>query len=134
MDAQLFVLKAWEQLLRCLRSDFYPYLEDLIPDLLQSARLDLPSCDFDILMEKRRACELLFRLTRQFKGIFFPWIDQVSDILIPLVKDQHVDIHKIALSVDMRNLPRTSKQSTKFSLQIAAAFLSNGRFSRQPIQ
>lgn len=34
------VLKAWKKLLKCLGSCFYPYVNDIIPDLLRSARLD----------------------------------------------------------------------------------------------
>ncbi|XP_055810941.1 uncharacterized protein LOC129880774 [Solanum dulcamara] len=41
------LLRAWEQLLICLRSHFHPYVKDLMPDLLRSARLGSNSKTFD---------------------------------------------------------------------------------------
>ncbi|XP_047268867.1 importin-5 [Capsicum annuum] len=104
-SAKLTLLRAWDQLLQCLGSDFYPYMEDLIPDLLRSARLGSDSgTERVILTEKLRACELLLRLARQFKGMFSPWIDQVSETLIPLVTFHDEDIRKIAVSAMPRLL------------------------------
>ncbi|XP_055808683.1 uncharacterized protein LOC129877219 [Solanum dulcamara] len=94
------LLRAWEQLLICLGSHFHPYVKDLMPDLLHSARLRWNSTrDRVILTEKLKACKLLLCLTKQFKGELFPWINQVSEILLSLVKFHDGDIRKIAFSV-----------------------------------
>lgn len=39
-NLQVTLLQAWEQLLKCLGSHFYPYAKDLMPDLLNYTRLD----------------------------------------------------------------------------------------------
>ncbi|PHU17992.1 hypothetical protein BC332_13687 [Capsicum chinense] len=128
-SAKLTLLRAWDQLLQCLGSDFYPYMEDLIPDLLRSARLGSDSgTERVILTEKLRACELLLRLARQFKGMFSPWIDQVSETLIPLVTFHDEDIRKIAVSaklaIETKEAPGlTNSHSHKLVVQIVPSLL-----------
>ncbi|XP_055808514.1 uncharacterized protein LOC129877062 [Solanum dulcamara] len=108
---KITLLRAWKKLLKCLGSCFYPYVKDIMPDLLRSARLGSNSAtERVILTEKLKACKLLLRLTRQFKGKFFPWIDQVSDIVVPLVKFHDKDTRKIAFSV-MPKLLHSAKLS-----------------------
>ncbi|XP_070031772.1 importin subunit beta-3-like [Nicotiana tomentosiformis] len=103
------LLRAWAELLSCFGSGFYPYVKDLMPNLLQSARLGFRDEEIDeivdwsarervVLTEKLMACKVLFRLTSKFKEKLFPWIDQVSDILIPLVIFHDGDIRNIAVS------------------------------------
>ncbi|XP_019246307.1 PREDICTED: uncharacterized protein LOC109225955 [Nicotiana attenuata] len=117
------LLRAWEQLLTCLGSGFYPYVKDLMPNLLQSARLGFRDEEIDktvdwsarehvILTEKLMACKVLFRLTSKFKEKIFPWIDQISDILIPLVIFHDGDIRNIAVSA-MPKLLLSAKLSIK---------------------
>lgn len=98
-NLQVTLLQAWEQLLKCLGSHFYPYAKDLMPDLLNYTRLDSNSVTERVIVTKKlKACKLLLRLNKKLKGKFFPWINQVSDIMVPLVKFHDKDIRKIASS------------------------------------
>ncbi|KAH1050748.1 hypothetical protein AAZX31_08G112200 [Glycine max] len=111
-----YMLQAWARLCKCLGQDFLPYMEFVMPPLLQSAALKpdvtITSADSDndiedsddesmetitlgdkrigiktsVLEEKATACNMLCCYADELKEGFFPWIDQVAGTLVPLLK------------------------------------------------
>ncbi|KAJ6379913.1 hypothetical protein OIU76_016549 [Salix suchowensis] len=124
-----YMLQAWARLCKCLRQDFLPYMSVVMPPLLQSAQLKpdvtITSADSDadidedddgsietitlgdkrigirtsVLEEKATACNMLCCYADELKEGFFPWIDQVATILVPLLKFYfHEEVRKAAVS------------------------------------
>ncbi|GAV78964.1 HEAT domain-containing protein/HEAT_2 domain-containing protein [Cephalotus follicularis] len=111
-----YMLQAWARLCKCLGQDFLPYMNVVMPPLLQSAQLKpdviITSTDSDVdiddddddsietitlgdkrigiktsvLEEKATACNMLCCYADELKEGFFPWIDQVAPTLVPLLK------------------------------------------------
>ncbi|KAK4258237.1 hypothetical protein QN277_007709 [Acacia crassicarpa] len=111
-----YMLQAWARLCKCLGQDFLPYMQFVMPPLLQSASLKpdvtITSADSDndiedsddesmetitlgdkrigiktsVLEEKATACNMLCCYADELKEGFFPWIDQVAGTLVPLLK------------------------------------------------
>ncbi|EFH68149.1 hypothetical protein ARALYDRAFT_314839 [Arabidopsis lyrata subsp. lyrata] len=125
-------------LCKCLGKDFLPYMGVVMPPLLQSAQLKpdviISSADSDadiddeddsietitlgdkrigiktsVLEEKATACNMLCCYADELKEGFFPWIDQVAPILVPLLKFYfHEEVRKAAVS-GMPELLRSAK-------------------------
>ncbi|KAF3337785.1 Importin-5 [Carex littledalei] len=111
-----YLLQACMRLLECLGRDFLPYMELVIPPLLQSAQLDsqliLSSTNIDntevktgkgagekVLDEKASACNMLCCYAEELKEDFYPWIDQVAPLLLPFLKIKfHKEVRKAAIS------------------------------------
>ncbi|KAJ0793168.1 putative armadillo-like helical, TOG domain, importin beta family [Helianthus annuus] len=119
---------AWARLCKCLGQDFLPYMSVVMPPLLQSAQLKpdviITSADSDneiesdddsmetitlgdkrigiktsVLEEKATACNMLCCYADELKEGFYPWIDQVAPILVPLLKFYfHEEVRKAAVS------------------------------------
>ncbi|CAE5960316.1 unnamed protein product [Arabidopsis arenosa] len=130
--------QAWARLCKCLGKDFLPYMGVVMPPLLQSAQLKpdviISSADSDadiddeddsietitlgdkrigiktsVLEEKATACNMLCCYADELKEGFFPWIDQVAPILVPLLKFYfHEEVRKAAVS-GMPELLRSAK-------------------------
>ncbi|GMH20087.1 hypothetical protein Nepgr_021928 [Nepenthes gracilis] len=111
-----YMLQAWARLCKCLGQDFLPYMNVVMPPLLQSAQLkpdvtitsagsdaDIDESDDEsietitlgdkrigiktsVLEEKATACNMLCCYADELKEGFFPWIDQVAPTLVPLLK------------------------------------------------
>ncbi|KAL1215898.1 Transportin-1 [Cardamine amara subsp. amara] len=133
-----YMLQAWARLCKCLGQDFLPYMSVVMPPLLQSAQLKpdviISSTDSDadiddeddsietitlgdkrigiktsVLEEKATACNMLCCYADELKEGFFPWIDQVAPILVPLLKFYfHEEVRKAAVS-GMPELLRSAK-------------------------
>ncbi|GER50738.1 importin beta-3 [Striga asiatica] len=134
-----YMLQAWARLCKCLGQDFLPYMSVVMPPLLQSAQLKpdviITSADSDdeidesddesmeiitlgdkrigiktsVLEEKATACNMLCCYADELKEGFFPWIDQVAPILVPLLKFYfHEEVRKAAVSA-MPELLRSAK-------------------------
>ncbi|KAJ7976391.1 importin-5-like [Quillaja saponaria] len=133
-----YMLQAWARLCKCLGQDFLPYMNVVMPPLLQSAQLKpdvtITSADSDadideddesietitlgdkrigiktsILEEKATACNMLCCYADELKEGFFPWIDQVAPTLVPLLKFYfHEEVRKAAVSA-MPELLRSAK-------------------------
>ncbi|KAM0052856.1 putative armadillo-like helical, TOG domain, importin beta family [Helianthus debilis subsp. tardiflorus] len=123
-----YMLQAWARLCKCLGQDFLPYMSVVMPPLLQSAQLKpdviITSADSDneiesdddsmetitlgdkrigiktsVLEEKATACNMLCCYADELKEGFYPWIDQVAPILVPLLKFYfHEEVRKAAVS------------------------------------
>ncbi|KAF1867035.1 hypothetical protein Lal_00049462 [Lupinus albus] len=131
--------QAWARLCKCLGQDFLPYMTFVMPPLLWSASLKpdvtITSADSDndiddsddesmetitlgdkrigiktsVLEEKATACNMLCCYADELKEGFFPWIDQVAGILVPLLKFYfHEEVRKAAVSA-MPELLRSAK-------------------------
>ncbi|KAG9155701.1 hypothetical protein Leryth_003967 [Lithospermum erythrorhizon] len=134
-----YMLQAWARLCKCLGQDFLPYMGVVMPPLLQSAQLKpdvtITSADSDneidesdddsmetitlgdkrigiktsVLEEKATACNMLCCYADELKEGFYPWIDQVAPILVPLLKFYfHEEVRKAAVSA-MPELLRSAK-------------------------
>ncbi|KAF3442233.1 hypothetical protein FNV43_RR16149 [Rhamnella rubrinervis] len=133
-----YMLQAWARLCKCLGQDFLPYMNVVMPPLLQSAQLKpdvtITSADSDadidedddsietitlgdkrigiktsVLEEKATACNMLCCYADELKEGFFPYIDQVAPTLVPLLKFYfHEEVRKAAVSA-MPELLRSAK-------------------------
>ncbi|KAI3935949.1 hypothetical protein MKX01_021900 [Papaver californicum] len=134
-----YMLQAWARLCKCLGQDFLPYMSVVMPPLLHSAQLKpdvtITSADSDddidqsddesietitlgdkrigiktsVLEEKATACNMLCCYADELKEGFYPWIDQVAPILVPLLKFYfHEEVRKAAVSA-MPELLRSAK-------------------------
>ncbi|KAG0582851.1 hypothetical protein M758_3G093200 [Ceratodon purpureus] len=134
-----YMLQAWARLCKCLGQEFLPYMSVVMPPLLRSAQLkpDVTITDADsddegnesdddsvetitigdkkigirtsVLEEKATACNMLCCYADELKEGFYPWIDQVAPILVPLLKFYfHEEVRKAAVSA-MPELLRAGK-------------------------
>jgi hypothetical protein len=134
-----YMLQAWARLCKCLGQEFLPYMSVVMPPLLRSAQLkpDVTIMDADsedegdesdddsvetitigdkkigirtsVLEEKATACNMLCCYADELKEGFYPWIDQVAPILVPLLKFYfHEEVRKAAVSA-MPELLRAGK-------------------------
>ncbi|KAM0923386.1 hypothetical protein ACQ4PT_005570 [Festuca glaucescens] len=131
-----YMLQAWARLCKCLGQEFLPYMNVVMPPLLQSAQLkpdvSITSAGDDgesddegvetitlgdkrigirtsLLEEKATACSMLCCYADELKEGFFPWIDQVATTLVPLLKFYfHDEVRKAAVSA-MPELLRSAK-------------------------
>ncbi|XP_057781116.1 uncharacterized protein LOC130999574 [Salvia miltiorrhiza] len=152
-----YMLQAWARLCKCLGQDFLPYMSVVMPPLLQSAQLKpdvtITSADSDdeiddsddesmetitlgdkrigiktsVLEEKATACNMLCCYADELKEGFYPWIDQVAPILVPLLKFYfHEEVRKAAVSA-MPELLR----SAKLAVEKGIAQGRNGQYVKQ---
>ncbi|KAI5065336.1 hypothetical protein GOP47_0020031 [Adiantum capillus-veneris] len=134
-----YMLQAWARLCKCLGQDFLPYMSIVMPPLLHSAQLkpdvtitDADDSDDDIdsddgsvetitigdkrigirtsfLEEKATACNMLCCYADELKEGFYPWIDQVAPVLVPLLKFYfHEEVRKASVSA-MPELLKSAK-------------------------
>ncbi|CAN8300728.1 unnamed protein product [Cochlearia groenlandica] len=134
-----YMLQAWARLCKCLGQDFLPYMSVVMPPLLQSAQLKpdvtITSADSEdeaedsddesmetiilgdkrigiktsVLEEKATACNMLCCYADELEEGFFPWIEQVAPILVPLLKFYfHEEVRRAAVSA-MPELMRSAK-------------------------
>jgi len=106
-----YMLQAWTRLCKCLGKDFVPYLQVVMPPLLESAKLEADvtvtdNIDDDgaeeeegedvqsliiggtritirtsTLEEKATACNMLVCYIQELKGAFFPYIEEVVGLV-----------------------------------------------------
>lgn len=110
-----YMLQAGARLCKCLGQEFLPYLPIVMPPLIKSATLeadikihdaddedDVEEDDDDVehirmgdklvairtssLEEKATACNMLCCYADELKDGFFPYVKQVADIMVPLLK------------------------------------------------
>ncbi|CAN8252385.1 unnamed protein product [Cochlearia groenlandica] len=117
-----YMLEVWARLCNCLGQDFLPYMSVVMPQLLHSAQLEpdvtITSADLEdevgdsdderdkkiriktsAIDEKATACNMLFCYADELKEGFFPWIDQVAPILVPLLNFYfHEEVRRAAVS------------------------------------
>ncbi|CAM6081611.1 unnamed protein product [Calypogeia fissa] len=141
-----YMLQAWARLCKCLGQEFLPYMSVVMPPLLRSAQhkpdVTITDADSDddgndtdddsvetitvgdkkigirtsILEEKATACNMLCCYADELKEGFFPWIDQVAPILVPLLKFYfHEEVRKAAVSA-MPELLRSAKLAVEKGL------------------
>lgn len=120
-----YVLQAWARLCKCLEEEFVPYLPVVMPILFQAAtqqaevELDQYPDDEDadegveiaqvndrcvsirtsVLDDKAMACQMLSSIAGDMKEAFFPYVEQVTKILAPLLTDSvHADIRSASIT------------------------------------
>ncbi|XP_020215509.1 importin-5 [Cajanus cajan] len=143
-----YMLQAWARLCKCLGQDFLPYMEFVMPPLLQSAALKpdvtITSADSDndiddsddesmetitlgdkrigiktsVLEEKATACNMLCCYADELKEGFFPWIDQVAATLVPLLKFYFHEEVRKAAVSAMPELLRSAKLAIEKGLSL----------------
>ncbi|XP_020674007.1 importin-5 isoform X2 [Dendrobium catenatum] len=140
-----YMLQAWTRLCQCLGQDFLPYMNFVMPPLLQSAQLEpdvtITSADSEymdnsnedrveianfgdkririrtrVLEEKATACSMLCCYADELKENFYPWIDQVAPTLVPLLKFYFdEEVRRAAVSA-MPELLRSAKLAVEKGL------------------
>eukprot|EP01127_Copromyxa_protea_P013418 TRINITY_DN361_c0_g1_i1.p1 TRINITY_DN361_c0_g1~~TRINITY_DN361_c0_g1_i1.p1 ORF type:complete len:1095 (-),score=333.86 TRINITY_DN361_c0_g1_i1:67-3351(-) len=107
-----FVLQTWMRVASCLAEDFVPYLSYTMPQVLQSAALEAGFSVSDsslageeeedgwdaidigdtrirvhtvALEEKASACSMLLSFASEMKDAFFPYVQDVSKLILPLL-------------------------------------------------
>ncbi|KAK3251341.1 Importin-5 [Cymbomonas tetramitiformis] len=122
-----YMLQAWARLCKCLKSAFLPYLPQVMPPLLKSAQLktDVTVRDVDevdeneddedwetielgdkrisirtsVLEEKATACNMLFCYADELKEGFYPYVEEVVQLMVPLLKFYvHEDVRNAAVT------------------------------------
>lgn len=141
-----YMLQAWARLCKCLGQDFLPYMNVVMPPLLQSAQLKpdvtITSADSDneieesddegmetitlgdkrigiktsVLEEKATACNMLCCYADELKEGFYPWIDQVAPTLVPLLKFYFHEEVRKAAVSAMPELLRSAKLAVEKAL------------------
>eukprot|EP01114_Cavostelium_apophysatum_P016598 TRINITY_DN4762_c0_g1_i1.p1 TRINITY_DN4762_c0_g1~~TRINITY_DN4762_c0_g1_i1.p1 ORF type:complete len:1093 (-),score=369.83 TRINITY_DN4762_c0_g1_i1:62-3340(-) len=112
-----FLLQSWARICRCMGQDFVPYLGYVMPQLIASASIspdvtvwdaDSPEDEQDgyefipigdkrigintsALEEKSTACNMLYCYASELKDGFFPYVDQIAKLLVPLMKFYYHD-------------------------------------------
>jgi hypothetical protein len=105
-----FFLQAGARICKCLGNDFVPYLNFVMPSLIQSAKippeitvLDENATQKDgweyipienkklgintsTLEDKSTACNMLYVYAKELGEGFFPYVDEVAKLLVPLLK------------------------------------------------
>jgi len=132
-DPQLLLtLDAYSRICGCLKQDFAPYLDHIMPGLLRSAamRPDVTAVDAEeelegmetfqlgdikfgirtsMLEEKLKACNTLARFVEFLGAGFYPYIGQTAEIMIPLLKFMYDEDVRIAAASAMPELVRCAK-------------------------
>jgi len=93
-----YMLSAWTRMCKCLGPDFLPYLDTVMPSLLETVTLDdvidvEGDSDDDepeqvivntgLLDDKSVAVNMLYVYASELKGGFYPWVERVLESLIP---------------------------------------------------
>jgi len=133
-DPQIgFLLQSWARICKCMGQDFVPYLPYVMPPLLRSAQLapevTVLEADDDAadqyggdgwefisvgdqrigintsaIEEKSTACGMLYCYANELGAGFFPYVEEVARILVPLLKFQFNDSVRSAAMTTMPQL------------------------------
>ncbi|XP_059281070.1 uncharacterized protein LOC132034724 [Lycium ferocissimum] len=109
------LLCACVRICECMGKDFLPYMNVVMPILLQCAQLNTISMEQynanskETLEMKARACKMLCGYAHTLKEDFYPWISQAVSILVSLLKFYtHKPVRKYAVEA-MPLLLRSAK-------------------------
>jgi len=155
-DPQIsFLLQSFARMCRCLKQDFVPYLQYVMPPLLQSAKLnpDVTITDADApapsgfdyipvgdkrigintsaLEEKSVACNMLYCYANELKEGFFPYVDEVAKLMVPLLKFYYHDGVRGAAATILPLLMISAKRYLQLS---GAATGADTTYTRQLFQ
>lgn len=110
-----FLLQSWARICRCLKEDFVPFLPHVMPSTLKSAKLDpdvtiseteqeetdgwefinigdkVVGIHTSSLEEKSTACNMLYCYAAELGEGFFPYVEEVARVLVPLTKFYYHD-------------------------------------------
>ena len=120
-----YIVNAWPRICKCLGADFVPYLEHVMPPLLDSAakKPDVAMQDaekgemegmMNLLMgdkmigirtsdmeEKKNACMALARFVEHLQEHFYPYIEKTATIMLPLLKFYYHEDVRLAAAFAM---------------------------------
>eukprot|EP01123_Difflugia_compressa_P007967 TRINITY_DN225_c0_g1_i1.p1 TRINITY_DN225_c0_g1~~TRINITY_DN225_c0_g1_i1.p1 ORF type:complete len:1096 (-),score=260.74 TRINITY_DN225_c0_g1_i1:411-3698(-) len=132
-----FILQAWTRISNCLGEDFIPYLKYVMPPLLKSAainagvrihEIDVPEDEeepgweyIDVgeakiaihtsaLDEKAQACNSIYCYASEMKAGFFPFVEECSKLLVPLMQFNYHDGVRLASLSSMSCLLECTKK------------------------
>eukprot|EP00004_Rigifila_ramosa_P000753 TRINITY_DN10783_c0_g1_i1.p1 TRINITY_DN10783_c0_g1~~TRINITY_DN10783_c0_g1_i1.p1 ORF type:complete len:1103 (-),score=294.98 TRINITY_DN10783_c0_g1_i1:27-3248(-) len=142
-DPQIsYMVQAWTRFCKCLGSHFVPYLAVALPPVLEAAQIqpELQIADLDdatvdftgfdtvlmgdkkvgirtsMLDEKATACHMLGCYLDELKEGFYPYVPQVSQILIPLLKFYYHEDTRQAAVESMPDLLIATKAAVEKTL------------------
>jgi len=131
-----FMLQAWTRISHCLGEDFIPYLKHVMPPLLKSAAINAgiriqdstmaaeeeePGWEYydvgeakiaihtSALGEKAQACNSIYCYASEMKAGFFPYVEEVSKLLVPLMSFFYHDGVRLASLSTMAMLLESTK-------------------------
>ena len=120
-----YIVNAWPRICKCLGPDFVPYLEHVMPLLLESAakKPDVQMQDADQgemegmenlligdkmigirtsdMEEKKNACMALARFVEHLQEHFYPYIEKTATIMLPLLKFFYHEDVRLAAAFSM---------------------------------
>jgi len=132
-----FILQAWTRISNCLGEEFIPYLQYVMPPLLKSAALNAgvriqdvntpeeeeePGWEYidvgdakiaihtSALDEKAQACNSIFCYASEMKEGFFPYVEECSKLLVPLMTFYYHDGVRLASLSSMSMLLDSTKR------------------------
>lgn len=152
-EAQGHVLKVWVRLARCLEGEFLPFLPLVMskimpfltadissgtgdvdlndPSLEDNADIDVIETDNGMLVavrcsaveEQVAACELVKLLMSSTKSVFFPYIEQTAQALMPLLNSHHEDVRTFALVALSEVVSVVAQSGQRLALQQTLAII-----------
>ncbi|XP_060195706.1 uncharacterized protein LOC132624961 [Lycium barbarum] len=106
----IYMLLACARICRCMGQDFLPYMNAVMPILIQCAQLKTISMEqynenyevdadsIETLDTKAKACAVICWYADVWKEDFYPWISQAVSIIVPLLKFYtYYDVRKSAV-------------------------------------
>lgn len=146
-DPQIsFLLQSWARICRCLGQDFVPYLPVVMPPLLASAKIspDVTVQDAfetegeaapegweafklgdkeirihtSALEEKSTACNMIYCYASELKEGFFNYVEEVANILVPLMRFYY---HDNVRSAAISTMPHLLKSAVFYFQKSGAA-------------
>eukprot|EP01118_Nematostelium_gracile_P003268 TRINITY_DN1371_c0_g1_i5.p1 TRINITY_DN1371_c0_g1~~TRINITY_DN1371_c0_g1_i5.p1 ORF type:complete len:1087 (+),score=330.68 TRINITY_DN1371_c0_g1_i5:98-3358(+) len=137
------LLQAWSRICRCLGKDFVQYLQYVMPPLLKSAKINpdvvvrdddqdveqegwdfIPIGDKRIgintsaLEEKSTACSQIYSYVSELEEGFFPYVDEVTKFMVPLMRFYY---HDGVRSAAFMTIPCLLVSATKYMQSQGAA-------------
>lgn len=148
-DLQMFVLKAWVRVIRCIGVEALPHLDELVSKILglitQDVRADYDDGDdaeqrSDVVMveteegwqavrsaaveEQSEALQMLLHLAENLQQIMAGYVDVIMKAIGPLVSSPHEDIRSFSL-VLLPELVRVVFKANNNDQALCDSFLSN---------
>eukprot|EP01130_Rhizamoeba_saxonica_P013734 TRINITY_DN589_c0_g2_i1.p1 TRINITY_DN589_c0_g2~~TRINITY_DN589_c0_g2_i1.p1 ORF type:complete len:1097 (-),score=272.59 TRINITY_DN589_c0_g2_i1:62-3352(-) len=132
-DSAEYYLQSWTRICSCLGEDFVQFLPPVMPTIIASAEKesavsvgvsddhDSPGWDYlklgdvrigvhtSALEEKATACNMLFCFASELREGFFPYVDQVARIMVPLMKFFYHDRVRLSSMAIMPHLLNSAK-------------------------
>ncbi|PRP88441.1 hypothetical protein PROFUN_03158 [Planoprotostelium fungivorum] len=156
-DPQIgFLLQSWARICKCMGQDFVPYLPYVMPPLLHSAKLapevtvleadEIPEqygndgwefisvgdqrvgINTSAMEEKSTACGMLYCYANELGSGFFPYVEEVTRLLVPLLK---FHLNEGVRSAALTTMPQLINSAVSYFKTADAAAGAGEKFLRE---